>query len=219
MNVKNLKKRIFAVVLIIAMLINPSLMQWAIGEGGVQEVYAQENAANAADSVSMGQEQLEVSGNNGVGSLLAKEINGELTEQQENQGYTIFDVTVEGTMATVSLDVIEDCRLIVGIYSEDGKDLLASEVTDVEKTAKNAVVTLETQDMPQYFLVKAFLIDETMSPLCSVYQSELYTKEMQEFLKKTTDDFEQDKVLNLDEDKTNNFAVYKDSVKQIEGGV
>ncbi len=75
-------------------------------------------------------------------------------------------------------------------------------MVDVEKTAKDAVVTLETQEMPQYFLVKAFLVDETMAPLCSVYQSELYTKEMQEFLTKTTDDFEQNNVLNLDEDKT-----------------
>ncbi len=210
---KKFKKRIFAIVLTITMIINPSLVQWAVGDGDMQEVYAQENVI---ESVSMGQEQLEVSGNNGVGSLLAKEINGELTEQQENQGYTIFDVTVEGKMATVSLDVIEDCRLIAGIYSENGKDLLASGVVDVEKTAKDAVVTLETQEMPQYFLVKAFLVDETMAPLCSVYQSELYTKEMQEFLTKTTDDFEQNNVLNLDEDKTNNFAVYKDSVKKIE---
>ncbi len=212
---KNSKRKLFAIILTIAMIVHSSLIQW-VSSDGVQDVYAQENETNAVESVSMGQEQLEVSGNNGVGSLLAKEINGELTEQQENQGYTIFDVTVEGKMATVSFDVIEDCRLIAGIYSEDGKDLLASGVIDVEKTAKDAVVTLETKEMPQYFLVKAFLVDETMSPLCSVYQSELYTKEMQEFLTKTTDDFEQDKILNLDEDKTNNFAVYKDSVKKIE---
>ncbi len=214
---KNLKKKIFAIILTIAMIINSTLIQWAAGDGSMQEVYAQENATNVAESVSMEQEQLEVSGNNGIGTLLAKEINGELTEQQENQGYTIFDVTVEGKMATVSLNVVEECRLIVGIYSEDGRNLLASGVINVEKIAKNAVVTLEAQNMPQYFLVKAFLIDEIMSPLCSVYQSELYTKEMQEFLTKTTDDFEQDKVLNLDEDKTNNFAVYKDNVKKIEG--
>lgn len=212
---KNSKRKLFAIILTIAMIVHSSLIQW-VSSDGIQDVYAQENETNAVESVSIGQEQLEVSGNNGVGSLLAKEINGELTEQQENQGYTIFDVTVEGKMATVSLDVIEDCRLIAGIYSEDGKDLLASGVIDVEKTAKDAVVTLETKEMPQYFLVKAFLVDETMSPLCSVYQSELYTKEMQEFLTKTTDDFEQDKILNLDEDKTNNFAVYKDSVKKIE---
>lgn len=215
---KNSKRKLFAIILTIAMIVNSSLIQWISGDG-IQNVYAQENSGNAAESVSMGQEQLEVSGNNGVGSLLAKEMNGELTKQQENQGYTIFNVTVEEKVATVSLDVVEDCRLIAGIYSEDGKDLLAFGVADVEKTAKDVVVTLETQAMPQYFLVKAFLVDETMAPLCSVYQSELYTKEMQEFLTKTTDDFEQNKVLNLDEDKTNNFAVYKDSVKQIKGGV
>jgi len=210
---KNLKKKMFAIVLTIVIMINPSLVQWIAGDGVMQNAYAKENVAQ---NVSMGQDQIEASGDNGIGTLLAKEINGELTQQEENQGYTIFDVTVEGKLVTASLDVLENCQLIVGIYSEDGKDLLACGVADVEKTAKNVVVTLETQTMPQYFLVKAFLVDEMMSPLCSVYQSELYTKEMQEFLTKTTDDFEQDKVLNLDEDKTNNFAVYKDNVKKIE---
>ena len=81
---------------------------------------------------------------------------------------------------------------------------------DIETYAEQIVVSVPSKRV-------AFLIDEIMSPLCSVYQSELYTKEMQEFLTKTTDDFEQDKVLNLDEDKTNNFAVYKDNVKKIEG--
>ena len=38
----------------------------------------------------------------------------------------------------------------------------------------------------------------------------MYTQEMQEFLAKTTDDFDEEKVLNLDDDDTNNFAVYGD---------
>ncbi|MFG6394270.1 MAG: hypothetical protein K1W24_08880 [Lachnospiraceae bacterium] len=46
--------------------------------------------------------------------------------------------------------------------------------------------------------------------MCTSYETPNYTKEMQEFLAKTTDDFEQEKVLNLDNDKTNNFAVYND---------
>lgn len=57
-----------------------------------------------------------------------------------------------------------------------------------------------------------------MSPLCSKYESTMYTKEMQDFLSKTTDDFDKDKVLNFDSDKTNNFAVYKDGVNRISSG-
>lgn len=39
---------------------------------------------------------------------------------------------------------------------------------------------------------------------------------MQEFLSKTTDDFEENKVLNFDNDDDNNFAVYKDEVKLVD---
>ena len=35
---------------------------------------------------------------------------------------------------------------------------------------------------------------------------------MQEFLSKTTDDFAEDKVVNFDDDTTNNFAVLSDDV-------
>lgn len=70
---------------------------------------------------------------------------------------------------------------------------------------------------PDYFIIKAYLVEnETYKPLCTEYTSPNYTKEMQEFFAKTTDDFEEEKVLNLDEDNTNNFAVYNDDIKLIE---
>ncbi len=71
--------------------------------------------------------------------------------------------------------------------------------------------------MPQYFYLKGYLIDtETNKPLCTAYSSPMYTKEMQEFLAKTTDDFDEDKVLNFDNEKDNNFAVYKENVKLVD---
>lgn len=42
-----------------------------------------------------------------------------------------------------------------------------------------------------------------MNPLC-------IRRKCKEFLAKTTDDFDEEKVLNLDDDDTNNFAVYGD---------
>ena len=59
--------------------------------------------------------------------------------------------------------------------------------------------------------MRGYLIEtETLRPICTVYESSMYTQEMQEFLAKTTDDFDEEKVLNLDDDDTNNFAVYGD---------
>ena len=56
----------------------------------------------------------------------------------------------------------------------------------------------------------------TLRPLCTVYESPNYTQEMQEFFAQTVDDFDSEKVLNLDGDKTNNFAVYADGTKIIQ---
>lgn len=67
-----------------------------------------------------------------------------------------------------------------------------------------------------YYYVKAFLIEsDSFKPLCTSYESPNYTREMQEFFKKTVDDFSEKEVLNLDEDKANNFAVYRDETKII----
>jgi len=68
-------------------------------------------------------------------------------------------------------------------------------------------------DMPQYFVATAYLLDNyDNSPLCTAYSTPMYTKEMQDLLASTVDDYDPEKVLNLDQDKTTNFAVYGDSV-------
>lgn len=74
-----------------------------------------------------------------------------------------------------------------------------------------ASVIIDMDSMPSYFYLRGFLIDTvSLRPLCTVYESPMYTREMQEFLKKTTDDFDEAKVVNFDEDTTNNFAVAAD---------
>jgi uncharacterized repeat protein (TIGR02543 family) len=70
--------------------------------------------------------------------------------------------------------------------------------------------------MPEYFYLRGFLVDsETLRSLTTAYQSPNYTQEMQEFFQKTTKDFDADRVLNLDKDNTNNFAVFDKSVKML----
>ena len=72
------------------------------------------------------QESIGVSGDSSFGNMLAAEIEDELADQQENNGYRIFEVTVADITATVELEAVEDCTLVVGIYTEDGRELLVS---------------------------------------------------------------------------------------------
>ena len=93
----------------------------------------------------------------------------------------------------------------MGIYDEDGIQMITSASSEVTPEQKNIIIELDSEKMPEYFYIKAFLADSnTLRPMCTAYESPNYTQEMQEFFAKTTDDFEEEKVLNLDEDKTNN---------------
>ena len=160
--------------------------------------------------------EISVEGENGFGSLMADVFMEEITEQQENSGYNVFAIEIDGNAAKVSYESLENATLVVGIYDEVGGQMLASGATEVSPEETTTVVEIETESMPQYFYVRGFLVETaTYRPLCTVYESPMYTKEMQDFLAKTTADFDADKVLNLDEDTTNNFAVFSDGVVQI----
>ena len=161
--------------------------------------------------------RLQVEGTNSFGNLLNNEINDKLEEQEASEGYNIYDLEVTGQTVTVKLDTVEESQLVVGIYDDAGVKMLASGNTTVAAGTKEATVTIDTDSMPQYFDVRAYLVEpETLAPLCTVFECPNYTQEMQEFFAKTVDDFEGKEVLNLDADKSNNFGVFADDVLYIE---
>lgn len=162
-------------------------------------------------------ENMSVVGTDSFGAMLSQALSQE-TEQEENQSCHIFDITVEGNAASVSLETDREATLVVGIYTEDGMEMTASGITQVTPDTETVTVDIAAEEMPQYFLVRAFLLDSDYSPQCLAFESSLYTEEVQDILKKTVNDFDQDKVLNLDDSADNNFAVYKESVKQIKTG-
>lgn len=152
-----------------------------------------------------------VAGTNSFGNLLTEELNAEMDRQEENNGCNIFSIEMNGATADVSFETTESCTLVVAIYEDNGEQMLASGDILVSKEDKEALVTIETDNMPDYYYLRGYLVDsDTMRPICTVYESPNYTQEMQAFFAKTVDDFDSEKVLNLDEDKTNNFAVFSD---------
>ena len=161
--------------------------------------------------------EIQTEGTNSFGNLLNKELEEKLDEQKENAGYNVFSLEVTGTTVNVELEALEACTLVVGIYDEAGTTMLGSGTADVPEKAEGATVTVDIASMPTYFDVKAYLIDsETQAPLCQVFDCPTYTQEMQEFLKKSVNDFDADRVLNLDDSEDNNFAVFQEDVKYIE---
>ena len=175
--------------------------------------------ANAVESSSTVQSsQTTVVGNNSFGALLSDDIQEQETEDSEEHsgGYNVTGLTVENSVATVEYDTLEKAVLVVSLYSEDGLQLLVSANTVVQPENNIATVTLNGS-IPEYFMASAYLLDTyDYSPLCAAYDTPMYTKEMQDLLASTTDDYDQDKVLNLDSSKDTNFAVYADTTKVLE---
>ena len=207
MNNKRLFSRFLAVTLAITLIF--SVFSVSAGAVSADEKSNLQNA-NVQDNLS-------VSGTNSLGTMLANEIADKNEETEDNNGYNVFSVAVSGNNAVVSFETITDATLLVAIYNESCDTLIATGTTEVTNGETEKNVTLDTNDMPQYFYVKGYLIDTTTNkPLCTAYSSPMYTKDMQEFLSKTTDDFEENKVLNFNNDDDNNFAVYKDEVKLVD---
>ena len=159
---------------------------------------------------------LSVRGTNSFGNLLAGELSQEAEEQQQHLGCNIFSIEVTDRRADVTFETAIDAALVVAIYEEDGIKMLDSAKVDVSAGETQAAVSFGLEEMPGYFYLRGYLVEhDNLQPLCISYDSPMYTQEMQEFLAKTTEDFDADRVLNLDEDTENNFAVYSEETIQI----
>jgi len=186
-------------------------------------VNAKEMDASGKQDTNNMESEISVQGTDSFGNMVAEAIDNKVEQQEENEGCNIFEITISGTEAEVDFETNKDASLVVGIYDEAGIKMVASghaEVTTDEKTVK---INIENGQLPDYYYVKGFLVDpETFEPYCTAYETPNYTKEMQEFFSKTTEDFAGHEILNLDDDTTNNFAVYADGtyvVKESESEV
>mgnify|MGYP004502968179 FL=1 len=174
---------------------------------------------NMKEHVGISENELDVEGTSSFGKMFAEAIEEKEYEQQKNNGYNIFSIEMNGNTASVELDAVDDCTLVVGIYDETGEKLLNVGTTTVTAGSERASLVIDTasESMPTYFYLRGFLVDTyTYRPLCTVYESPNYTQEMQEFFAKTTTDFAADRVLNFDNSADNNFAIYKDDVVVVE---
>lgn len=202
-----MKSRVFGTLASIMMIISLLTYFPAIGAS------AEETLVNDSTSgVSVNNDDYSVSGTTSFGKMLSDSIDEKSQEQEANDGYNVFAAEYsEQNSFYVSFETKENCTLLVGIYDEAGEKMLASGRQAVTSEETEKFVEIDTGVIPDYYYLKVFLVDDnSLRPLCKAYQSPNYTREMQEFFQKDTDDFEDDKVLNFDSDKDNNFAVYSD---------
>lgn len=166
-------------------------------------------------------------GTNSFGNLLANTMNESPEAQTEGEDNRVCDLVIEGTTATVEYTTTKNAKVVVAVYTEDGTKMLGSGTAEVTPEETAVVVEIQISPMPTYYSAGAYLLDaKTNDPLSPVFRTQLYTKAVQDIKNSTVEDYDPEKVLNLDEDNTTNFAVFgdrtilvrEDSPVQITGG-
>ena len=212
MKFRNLKR---AITLILVFTITFSCVQWP---GTFTSEYLRAAAVESFDeNDSYVSDELQIKSTNSFGDLLTTPLKDKFDEQSgEKSDFCVYSVEIKDNSAIVSYTSLFDCNLTVAIYDNDGRKMYTSASTKV-KSSENET-KIEIQDvLPEYYLVKAYLtMSDSLAPLCQVYENNTYTEHMQSFLSKTISDFEEDRVLCLDEEATSNFAVFSEDVIVIE---
>lgn len=162
------------------------------------------------------QGEVEVKAENSLGAVFSKEISENL-ERQENRNISVISVEINDKTANITYNTVMDCTAVVAIYDEAGQKLLGTGEKIVTKEETTADIQINIDMMPEYFLVKAYLInDVSLAPLSEVYENPNYTSYMEDFFSKTMEDFDEERIISLDNTTNNNFAVFSEDVILLE---
>ncbi len=139
----------------------------------------------------------------------------EVKEDSVTEVNNISRITFSKKTATVNLKTTINSTLLVGVYTEDEKKLLAVGTKKITSSDTEVTVDVSITSMPQYFIAKGYIVDSTtMKPISTVYTCTFYTKDMQELFKSNIDSYDRNLVVNFDDSYNNNFAVYNAKVIQ-----
>ena len=125
-------------------------------------------------------------------------------------GSRIVRAELDGMVASITYSAAEDAELIAAVYTEDGKELLASGRRTVS-AAEDATADLRlTGTRPEYALLRVFLLGrEDHAPLCASCRTSAFVCPPEEIEATEPKDFEADRALDMG---TGGFAVVKQGV-------
>lgn len=130
-------------------------------------------------------------------------------EQNEKDVVCVLSgVEVTDNIATVKYGAKENFTSLAAIYDENTGAMIASGKASAFADEETVGVTLETESMPEHFIVKAFALDEHNAPLTEKCCSEMYTTKYQESEKPTINYSEPEGDINVDGGDVTDFDVF-----------
>ena len=151
----------------------------------------------------------EMEATNSFEKLLVDAIDENEEKFEGNGCYIINDLLFELSMGAISVNLnnVDYCNILVGFYSDDGTELITSVSQELVPESDETELYIDTSILPENFLIKAYLLDYNQLPMSDAYTCNTYTKAMQDILATTIYDFDQDYVVNLDNEIDTNFFV------------
>ena len=130
--------------------------------------------------------------------------------------YSITDLTVSGQTVTAIVNAPRTCTLQVKFLNENTEaDLGISATAEVSAGLEQAEVKATTTKLlPTHFIAEVSLVDGNGKQLCNPFTCIWYTTNYEKFEAQTVDDFADETVINFNDDKTDNFGVLADTVKE-----
>lgn len=161
--------------------------------------------AQGDSNVSLQKDGLNVESTNTIGDILSQSIENQ--NEESNSSYGIVSAKTKDKYVEVEFVNEQACTLIAALYDDDSGKMLTYALKNVEADEREATLTFDIANMPEYYLVRVFLIGAEKEALCDDYSYIEKTHNFVEAQAKTVDDFAGEIIINFDEDKTNNFAV------------
>jgi len=205
-----------AIVLIMTMMIQIVGNRFQTQE---QKVYAESTLVEDSSNVNG---TVNINGTSSIGEIIANEIENEQLSEKSAYAGIVFSVEMEPQAldenmynAYIAFQVDREAILMVCIFDEESETLASTEKVSINEG--DTYVECEIGDVPEYFIVKAYIIaKESYKPLSEEYVSIMYTHDMVMLKNSTIDDYDEERVVNLDDSKETNFVVYNENVVILE---
>lgn len=175
----------------------------------------QASAPQQEQSASVDTSDISMTATNSFGKLLLDGMNGNEEENgtEFSDDNRVIGIKMNDGTATVEYVAAEAADLVVAVYTDSAaEEMVASGTVSAPATADNtgsSTVQVPVEgSIPEYYTVKAYLLDKAEhAPLSKVFTDTSKTETIVDIKNAQVGDFDPDRVINLDNDDTTNFAV------------
>ncbi len=186
----------------------------------------QASAPQQEQSASVDTSDISMTATNSFGKLLLDGMNGNEEENgtEFSDDNRVIGIKMNGGTATVEYVAAEAADLVVAVYTDSAaEEMVASGTVSAPATADNtgnSTVQVPVEgSIPEYYTVKAYLLDKAEhAPLSKVFTDTSKTEAIVDIKNAKVGDFDPDRVINLDDDNTTNFAVVAEGVVKVTEG-